>query len=165
MRDPALGEDHVGCNEVMVWTTNKLFEIGYLHSRDDIVVYLQPTDLFKRAEWIDECIQALLDHPEVDTAFIGCVEHKNYWEKTAEGTFRPLGGGVHPGHDNRQVKPESYREDTGMGAAIRAYMWTEQGKRIGEKNIVVPKEYTFFDIHDAETMFLAEQYLAWKERQ
>ena len=164
LREAALGEDHVGCNQVMVRTVQRLFEANWLQDRNDIVVYLQATDLFKRAAWIDECVQALLDNPSADAAFIGCREHKNYWERTPAGTFQPKGGGSHPGHDNRQVKPEIYREDTGMGAAIRAYVLTEQQRRLGDHNIVIPKEYTFFDIHDAETLFLAEQYLLWQKQ-
>lgn len=163
MRPDSLGEDNVGCNEVMIWTVGKLFELNLLTSRNDIIVYLQATDLFKRAEWIDECVGALRNNPGYDAAFIGCIDHKNYWERTPAGDYIPYGGGPHPGHDNRQIKPEKYREDTGMGAAIRAYVWTEMRQRLGEKNIVIPKSYVFFDIHDAEDLFLAEQYLKYKQ--
>jgi len=164
LRPPELGLDHVGCNAVMIWTVKQLFDRSILSDRRDIVVYLQPTDLFKRADWIDECVQALRNDPQADSAFIGCIEHKNYWEETPQGTFQPLGGGPHPGHDNRQVKPRIFREDTGMGAAIRAYVWTEMGKRLGERNIVIPKDYVFFDIHSSIDLFLAEQYLAFQQR-
>ena len=75
MRDKALGEDHIGCNEVMIWTVKKLFKIGYLDNRRDIVVYLQATDLFKKATWLDECVQVLRDNPDIDlTCF--CSSHR-----------------------------------------------------------------------------------------
>ncbi len=165
MRDPELAADDIGCNAVMVWTVRKLFDIGYLTDPMDITVYLQPTDLFKQAAWIDECIRTLRADPRASSAFLGCIEQKNYWEAAPRGGFRPMGGRAHPGHDNRQVKPQLYREDTGMGAAIRAYVWTELKDRLGPRPILLPKAYEFFDIHAADDLFLAEQYLKFQAQQ
>ncbi len=108
----------------------------------DIMVYLQLTDFFKKPEWIDECIKYLIDHPEVDSCFIGCKEHKNYWNKEGEKYVKLTTAMYVP----RQKKEPVFREDTGLGAATRASV-IKGGRRLGDNTMIIEKEYPFFDIH------------------
>ena len=110
--------------------------------RVDIVVYIQLTDFFKKAEWIDECIRILLKRPEVDSVFIGCEEHKNYWKKQGEKYVKL----TNPSYLPRQQREPIFREDTGLGAATRGDV-IKSGRRLGDNTLLLEKKYPFFDIH------------------
>lgn len=126
----------------------------------DIAVYLQPTDLFKNTDWIEECITNLVDSNN-SCVFIGSKEHKNYWSNNSVPFREP-----DDHYANRQIKPYIIREDTGLGCAIRKDVLTssefpveDRRARIGLNPRILVKEYRFFDIHDEMDLFLAEQYL------
>ena len=121
---------------------------------DDIIIYMQPTDLFKNAIWIDECIEGLCSG-SYSSSFIACSEHKNFWTTSAEGVQRITGK---ENYADRQVKNPIYREDTGLGSAI----WAETifaGKRVGDNPFIITKNYRFFDVHNRMDIELAETYL------
>jgi CMP-N,N'-diacetyllegionaminic acid synthase len=157
LRDPDLADDNTSADAAVAWTVDRLFDRNEL-TAEDIVVLLQPTELFKRADWLEECIACLRTDSAIDVAFLACAEHKNYWIGKDGGGFVPLG--YHRGYQNRQVKKPVYREDMGFGSAMRARQWRERRGRLGERNVLLPKEYRLFDIHEEIDLLLAESYLA-----
>jgi CMP-N-acetylneuraminic acid synthetase len=126
--------------------------------RADIVVFLQPTDIFRSPGIIDAVIQALLDDPSLDSAFAAHPTHKNFWRKTAAGFVR-LAPDL--AYGPRQTREPLYREDTGLACATRAAV-IKQGKRIGARVAIVPHldERSAIDIHTEFDFWLAEKALA-----
>jgi CMP-N-acetylneuraminic acid synthetase len=155
-RDPSLADDHASADSAVAWTVDRLIERGEL-TDNDIVVLLQPTEVFKRSEWLEECIACLLADPDIDVAFLACEEHKNYWIEE-DGRFVPFG--YHRGYANRQVKKPIYREEMGFGSAMRVPQWRDRRTRLGERNVLIPKHDPVFDIHSELDLLLAEHYLA-----
>ena len=120
----------------------------------DVVVYLQVTDLFRTPEMIDQCVQALVENPEIESAFMGHIEHKNYWRETHEG-FERLAKDM-PYGTPRQKKEPIYREDTGVALATRSQVILA-GKRIGDRCQIIPYDHGahFIDIHTEFDLWLA----------
>ena len=126
----------------------------------DIVVFFQVTDFFKKVEWVDETIEYLIKNPEIESAFIGCKAHKNFWKRENDTHIRatPFGG-----YGPRQKRTPLFREDTGLGCAIRSQV-IKQGKRLGNNIKLIEKEYPLFDIHGKFDLWLIEKILTeWKE--
>ena len=96
--------------------------------RADIVMFLQPTDIFRRQRWLAECVQALLDDPALESCFVGYATYKNFWQ-VEDGAYTHLSW---RGYGPRQTKSVVLREDTGLACATRASL-VRQGKRIGER--------------------------------
>jgi len=109
----------------------------------DIVVFQQVNDLFKKQEWVEECINSLLDDEELDSAFVAEVIHKNFWIEK-DGKFVRLSN---TGHIARQLKQPLYREDTGLASATRARLLTDENRRIGDNVKIIPHEQFCVDIH------------------
>lgn len=101
----------------------------------DIVVFLQPTDIFRRQRWMSEAVQALLDDPQLESCFVGYATYKNYWEEMGNN-FEHLSW---RGYGPRQSKSMIIREDTGLVCATRADLIRE-GKRIGERVKIITDE-------------------------
>jgi CMP-N-acetylneuraminic acid synthetase len=130
----------------------------------DIVVYLQPTDIFRTPEMIRECVERLKNNPELDSAFVAYRTHKNYWRKSADGGWERLAPDLAT-YESRQFRKEYlYREDTGIASASRSYL-AREGKRLGPKVdlVVTDDPKTAIDIHTALDFWLAEKILTeWK---
>ncbi|MDB3976411.1 acylneuraminate cytidylyltransferase family protein, partial [Gammaproteobacteria bacterium] len=47
----------------------------------DICVFLTPTDIFRRSEWISEAVNQLKASPHLESVFVGHKTHKNFWEQ------------------------------------------------------------------------------------
>jgi CMP-N-acetylneuraminic acid synthetase len=127
----------------------------------DIVVFFQATDFFKKTEWVDEVIGALLKDTNLDSAFIGCRVHKNYWKKENGKYIRttPFGG-----YGPRQKKEPIFREDAGLGCAIRAHI-IKEGKRLGDNPQLIEKDYDFFDIHNEFDLWIVDKIITeWKSK-
>lgn len=141
-RPDELSGDDVACNPVIQHALETLEKMD--GRQIDIVVYLQPTEIFRQPWMFEECIGALLKEPETETAFVAYATHKNFW-KIENGQavritpFTELG---------RQKRPPIYREDTGVACATRRSV-VLQGLRIGEKAKIIPHEDEFacIDIH------------------
>ena len=127
----------------------------------DIVVYLQITDLFRMPAMIDQCVQALIENPDIDSAFMGHVEHKNYWRKTANG-FERLANDM-PYGIPRQKREPVFREDTGVALASRADVILS-GRRIGDQCHIIPYEQdaSFIDIHTEFDLWLSDVLIQQK---
>jgi CMP-N-acetylneuraminic acid synthetase len=119
----------------------------------DIVVFLQPTDIFRRQIWLEQVVRALLDDPDLDSAFVGFTTYKNYWRRDGD-TCVPLS---HRGYGPRQQKSRVIREDTGLACATRAAL-IRHGRRIGDRVTIIENDdfCTSIDIHDAFDHWLAE---------
>ena len=122
----------------------------------DIVVFLQPTDIFRKSWMIKEVIQRLLDDPQLDSAFVAYETHKNFW-RMLDGTATRL---VEIPYGPRQKREHLFREDTGLACATRA-AFIREGKRLGPRTSIFPNTdiASFVDIEDELTFWLAEQLL------
>jgi len=128
----------------------------------DVIVYMQPTDLFKESEWMDECISRLIDG-NFSSVFVGCATHKNYWYISDDKCQRAIH--IKNPYINRQQKSPIYREDTGLGAAIRVSSIIKNQNRLGDNPHLIEKEYLFFDLHNELDFYLAEAFLEFQKWQ
>jgi CMP-N,N'-diacetyllegionaminic acid synthase len=129
--------------------------------RADIMVFLQPTDIFRKKWMLRGVIQKLLDDPNLDSALVAYETHKNFW-RIQNGTPARL---ADIPYGARQKREHVYREDTGIACATRAD-FVRQGKRLGPRVAIVPNDHTetFIDIEDDFTFWLAEQVLVSGKR-
>lgn len=133
-------------------------EEGY---RTDIVLFLQPTEIFRTTAMIDAVIQQLLDDPALDSAFIAYPTHKNFWRKQ-DGAWTRLAPDL--AYGPRQTREPLYREDTGVACATRAAL-IKEGQRVGRRVAIVPNTdaASAIDIHTEFDFWLAEKVLTeWR---
>lgn len=149
LRPAELSKNGVPSNEALFHAAKYLYGIGI-----DVVVYMQPTDLFKKTEWIDECIRCLVDN-KCSSALIVCKDYKNYWLETQDNVVLVRGK---KDYTDRQNKQPLYREDSGLGSAISIQTLIGRS-RLGDSPHLIPKDYTLFDIHTYIDIALAEAYL------
>jgi CMP-N,N'-diacetyllegionaminic acid synthase len=122
----------------------------------DIVVFLQPTDIFRKNWMLNEVVQRVLRDSAIDSAFVAFETHKNFWRIVDKQPVRladiPYGA--------RQKREHVYREDTGIACATRAE-FIKQSKRLGPRVSIVANTdpASFIDIEDDFTFWLAEQVL------
>lgn len=123
----------------------------------DIVVFLQPTDIFRKKWMIETVVQRLLDNEDIDSAFVAYKTHKNFWRKV-EGKWVRLAPDI--AYGPRQKREALYREDTGLACATRAE-FIRQGRRLGDHiDIVINEdEASSIDIHDEFDFWLAEKII------
>ncbi|HJN42778.1 MAG TPA: acylneuraminate cytidylyltransferase family protein [Vicinamibacterales bacterium] len=161
LRPAELAQDHTPTEPVLQHAVEWLEQID--HYRVDIVVYLQPTDIFRKRTMIDEAVRRLLNDPELDTAFVAYSTHKNFWRKV-EGRYVRLAPDIKPGP--RQTREPVYREDTGLACASRGAV-IKAGRRIGDRVAVIPTDddLSSIDIHTEFDLWLAEQVLTEGGRQ
>ena len=160
MRPPELAQDLTPTEPVLAHAVEWLErEEKY---RVDIVVFLQPTDIFRKRSMIDETVKCLLDDPEVESAFVAYKTHKNFWRKK-DGKFVRLAPDL--AYGPRQKKEPVYREDTGLACATRASL-IKAGKRLGERVEIIPNDddASSIDIHTEFDFWLADQVLSTGRR-
>ena len=125
----------------------------------DIVVYLQPTDVFRTPAIIRECVTRLQNNPALESVFAAYKTHKNYWRGTSDGYVRlaPDLATYKARQDRSQML---YREDAGLASASRAGV-VRSGRRLGDRvDIVATDDFrTAIDIHTAFDFWLAEKIL------
>ncbi len=144
LRPDNLSGDYATTEDTLIHAINWLWDNEKYKA--DIVVFQQVNDLFKKKVWIEECIKALIENEDLDTAFVAELTHKNYWVKNDDGSFVRLSN---TGHIARQLKRPIYREDTGLACATRAKILIEQGRRIGDNVKIIPHEQLSIDIHSS----------------
>lgn len=131
--------------------------LQYLEKKEkyqpDAVVYLQTTNVFRKKGLIDKVIEKFLKNPELDSVFAAYPEHKNYWQKTAQG-YRKI---TERKNLVRQVKKSIFREDTGIASVINPKL-IKKGERVGKKVEIVENDdpLSFIDIHNEFDLWLAE---------
>ena len=122
----------------------------------DIVVYLQPTDIFRPNNVISECVKKLKNNPKLDTVFSAYKTHKHFWKRNEDGSLKRITDGD---YDSRQKRRNTtYREDQGVASAFRAKLIRDECIRVGENvDIVETNDFrTAVDIHYKFDFWLAE---------
>lgn len=159
MRPAELSGDFANAEECLLHAVDWLAQNERYYI--DILAYMQVTDVFKRRYMLEECIKVLLENPNVESAFVGYRDHKNYWVKKGNNYVRLTNSGNTP----RQKKELIYREDTGLGCATRVEV-LRQGRRVGDRVVIIPNDdaTSFIDIHTVFDLWLAEQILKAKKR-
>ena len=125
-------------------------------SKFDIVVYLQPTDIFRPKNVIRDCVLKLKNNPKLDTVFSAYKTHKHFWKKNSDGTFKRITDGD---YDARQKRENiTFREDQGVACALRANLIRDKGIRVGNNVDIIQNEdfRTAVDIHYEFDFWLAE---------
>ena len=122
----------------------------------DIVLFLQPTDIFRKQRWLDDVVQALLDDPQLESCFVGFSTYKNFWQIQNE-QFTHLSW---RGYGPRQTKSVVIREDTGIACASRASL-IKEGKRIGERVKIITNDdfITGIDVQYPFDLWLANKVI------
>lgn len=160
LRPAALAKDLTPTEPVLAHAVEWLeTQEGY---RVDIILFLQPTDIFRKRAMVDGVIKALLDDPSVDSAFIAYPTHKNFWRSNGAGYLRLA---PELTYGPRQTREPLYREDTGLACATRVSV-IKQGKRIGERVVILPNkdDASSIDIHTEFDFWLAERVLTEGQR-
>lgn len=128
----------------------------------DIVVYQQPTDLFRSPSWIRQAVTLLGEDPELESAFVANETAKNFWVRDLddENWVRVLPEMANYMTRQNPNRRRLYREDTGVACATRASV-VRSGRRIGDKVELIPNDdfRTGIDIHDEFDHWLAEQVI------
>lgn len=129
--------------------------------RVDIVVFLQPTDIFRKEWMLRTVIERLLEEPAIDSAFVAFETHKNFWRNRDGNPVRLMDIPYGP----RQKREHVYREDTGIACATRA-SFIKEGRRLGPRVSIVANSdpASCIDIEDEFTFWLAEQVLLSAKR-
>lgn len=122
----------------------------------DIVLYLQPTDIFRTVDQINECIENLVEDPNLDSCFVANPTHKKFWKLNVEtNKHERVNTGM---YESRQVSRDIFlREDTGIACATRPRVLIEM-KRVGDNCKIIENddEYSSIDIHTEKSLYLAE---------
>jgi CMP-N,N'-diacetyllegionaminic acid synthase len=156
MRPPELATDLAPTEPVLQHALKHVEEVEGQHV--DIVLFLQPTDIFRRGGIVNQCIQRLIDDPTLDTCFPGFPTHKNYWRRQGDAWVK-LAADIQYGP--RQKREHLFREETGIACASRAHV-IRACRRIGDKVDIVPykDEAVFIDVEDEFTFWLAERVVS-----
>ena len=155
LRAPELSGDKIPCNPVIRDCHQKL---EALYKREiDIVLYMQPTEIFRKQWMLEKTINALLIDNECDSSFVAYASHKNFWLKKDEKLIRLTEFNEHL----RQEKVPIFREDTGLACAIRRDV-VLNGKRIGNKVKIIPHNHELgtIDIHSEQDLIHVEALLS-----
>ena len=134
----------------------------HLGCKYSIVVFLQPTDIFRSPSWIRGAVEALRADPKLESAFSANETKKNFWvrDEKDESWVRVL---PEMGSYMSRQSPKRrllYREDTGLACASRADL-LRAGRRIGDRvELIVNDDFrTGIDIHTPFDHWLAEQVI------
>jgi len=156
LRDGTLAEDRTPTEPVL---TDALARAEAIDGPFDIVVFLQPTDIFRSPSWITSAVNTLKARPELESVFAAAKTHKNFWIRDEHGQPRRVFDWMAV-YGPRQTRTPLYREDTGLACATRAEL-VRKGRRTGDiVEIIETDDFaTGIDIHNAFDMWLAEQVL------
>ena len=161
MRAAALAQDLTPTEPVL---TDALARAEAIDGRFDIVVFLQPTDIFRKPEWITRAVELLRQRPELESAFAAAKTHKNFWYREKSGELKRVFDWMAV-YGPRQTRTPVYREDTGLACASRASL-VRQGRRIGDRVEIIETDDAAcaIDIHNAFDFWLAEQVIGYRAR-
>lgn len=126
----------------------------------DIVLFLQPTDVFRRRYMVREVIEKILEDDGIDSVFVVTKTHKNFWRKKDNNLVR-LAPDI--AYGPRQKRELLYREDTGLACATRA-RFIKENRRIGDRVAIVinDEKLPFIDIHDELDFWMADEIIKKK---
>ena len=131
----------------------------YFKTTFEIIVFLQCTDIFRKPEWIRNCVNVLKEKKDIESAFYAYETHKNFWYQDDCGKYQRILPHMAI-YGPRQTRKAIYREDTGLACATRKELILKE-RRIGDRvEIFTTKDFrTGIDIHTAFDFWLAEQTL------
>ncbi len=158
MRDSSLAEDLTPTEPVLA---DALARAEALDGAFGIVVFLQPTDLFRKPEWIAQAVNTLKERRELDSCFAANRTHKNFWIQDDDGTWQRVYDWMAI-YGPRQTRKPLFREDTGIASALRSHL-IRAGRRTGDhaELIAINSTASGIDIHDDFDFYLAEKALEW----
>jgi len=162
MRDAGLAQDLTPTEPVLKDALEKAEAIdGHPF---DIVVFLQPTDIFRKPDWIAQAVNTLKARPEVDSCFVANKTHKNFWVQGDDGTWERVYDWMAV-YGPRQTRKPLFREDTGIASALRADL-IRAGRRTGDHAEIIQIDDTAsgIDIHTEFDFYLAEKALEWQRK-
>ena len=150
LRPKKLGEDMIRVEDVLIHALDWIEK--HENNKYDILLLLQPTDVFRNKDIVEKVIRALIKDPKLDTAFAAKPEVKNYWSYQ-NGKYTPL---YSHGYVPRQKRTPIYREDTGIAVATRIG-FIKKGRRLGDNIRIIAHENMgdFIDIHTEYDLWLA----------
>lgn len=160
LRPPELARDDTPTEPVLKHAVEWLeHEEGY---RVDVVVFFQPTDVFRTQALVNSVVRRLLDDDSLDSVFVAYKTHKNFWRRV-NGAWTRLAPDL--AYGPRQTRESLYREDTGLACATRAHI-IKAGRRIGDRvDLVITDDVcTGVDIHDEFDFWMAEQIVGEGKR-
>jgi|10_taG_2_1085330.scaffolds.fasta_scaffold01482_8 N-acylneuraminate cytidylyltransferase len=121
----------------------------------DVVVYLSCTQPYRKVEWINQCVDALIADPELDSAFVAYQTHKNYWYNPAKQRHQKIWWKE---YGSRQQREPLLEENTGAASATRARI-IKNGKRIGSNCKIIEVDRFNLDIHTEDDLTVARALL------
>lgn len=124
----------------------------------DAVLFLQPTDIFRRERIVHRVVARLLEDPSLDTVFPGFPTHKNYWRRHGDGWVK-LAADIKYGP--RQTREHLYKEETGIACASRPHV-IRSGRRVGDRVDIIPypEDAVFIDVESEFTAWLADKVMS-----
>lgn len=161
LRQTSLAEDLTPTEPVL---NDALVKAEEIDGAFDIVVFLQPTDIFRKPEWIAQAVNMMKADDSLESVFVANKTHKNFWYRAEDGEWRRVFDWMAI-YGPRQTRTPLFREDTGLASAIRSSLIRE-GRRTGHKVEIIEIDDTAsgIDIHDAFDFHLAETALDYFER-
>ena len=157
LRDASLAEDLTPTEPVL---KDALEKAEHFEGQSfDIVVFLQPTDIFRDPAWITRAVNMLKERDDLDCVFAAAKTHKNFWIRGEDGKMRRVFDWMAV-YGPRQTRTPLYREDTGIASALRADL-IRAGRRTGDSAEIIEVDdfAASIDIHDAFDLWLAEQVI------
>ena len=153
LRDTGLAEDLTPTEPVL---TDALAKAEALDGAFDIVVFLQPTDIFRKPEWITRAVNTMKADDSLESVFVADKTHKNFWYRNDAGEWQRVFDWMAV-YGPRQTRTPLFREDTGLASAIRSSL-IRQGRRTGHKVEIIEIDDTAsgIDIHNAFDFHLAQ---------
>jgi CMP-N-acetylneuraminic acid synthetase len=160
LRETGLAEDLTPTEPVL---TDALARAEAIDGAFDIVVFLQPTDIFRKPAWITQVVNAMKADDTLESVFVANKTHKNFWYRNDAGEWQRVFDWMAV-YGPRQTRTPLFREDTGLASAIRASLIRE-GRRTGHKVEIIEIDDTAsgIDIHGAFDFHMAETALAYFE--
>ena len=161
LRETGLAEDLTPTEPVL---TDALAKAEALDGAFDIVVFLQPTDIFRKPEWITRAVNTMKADDSLESVFVADKTHKNFWYRNDAGEWQRVFDWMAV-YGPRQTRTPLFREDTGLASAIRSSL-IRQGRRTGHKVEIIEIDDTAsgIDIHNAFDFHLAQTALNYFEQ-
>ena len=161
LRETGLAEDLTPTEPVL---TDALAKAEALDGAFDIVVFLQPTDIFRKPEWITRAVNTMKADDSLESVFVADKTHKNFWYRNDAGEWQRVFDWMAV-YGPRQTRTPLFREDTGLASAIRSSL-IRQGRRTGHKVefIEIDDTASGIDIHNAFDFHLAQTALNYFEQ-
>ena len=124
----------------------------------DLGLFLTPTDVFRKWQWIKTSIDKMLADPNLESCFVVSPTTKNFWKNEENMKSRLLLS--METYSSRQIKEPIFREDTGLTCVSKASLWRER-LRIGNNVEFIENdlEEIYCDVHSQFDLHIANKTL------